>query len=156
VSQRKSDRPQYGQRNFRLVDELARERCVAMLQNAPLDKLRPLEVVVREEKKARKLDQNALLWAGPLRDISEQGWIDGKQFSAEVWAHYFKTQLLPEEFDPELCLEGYSKWSIGPDGDRVLTGSTTQLTVVGFSQYIEAVTAFGANLGVEYSARPFV
>jgi hypothetical protein len=155
MSQRKSDRPAYGPRNFRLVDEVARQRAIAMLSNAPLDKVRPLEVVIREAQKARKLDQNALLWAGPLRDISDQAWLEGRQFSAEVWAHYFKVQLLPEEFDPELCLEGYAKWSIGPSGDRILTGSTTQLTVRGMAQYIESVHAFGGSLGVEFTTKGF-
>lgn len=150
----KSERPPLARRPFRLVSEDVRERIISALRHLPIDELRPLEVVFQEEQKKRKLDQNAALWAGPLRDISEQAWLDGKQYSAEVWGFFFKRQLLPETYDPELCMENYSKWSIDPAGDRVLVGSTTQLTQKGHSQYREAIEAFGASLGVEFGARP--
>ena len=150
----KSTRAKFATRTFRIISTAVRDRAIAALQNAPVDELRPLEVVIREEVRKRKLDQNAALWAGPLRDISEQAWLEGKQFTAEVWAHYFKVQLLPEVFDPELCLEDYCKWQIGPAGDRVLTGSTTQLTQKGHAEYREQIEAFGASMGVNFSAPP--
>lgn len=149
----KSDRPKFEPRKFILLGSEQVERAIALLQHVPLDPIRPLEVVVREQVKPRKMDQNALLWAGPLADIAAQAWLDGRQFSAEVWHHWLKIQLLPEEFDPELCLEGYVKWAIDPDGNRVLVGSTKQLTVRGMSQHIEGVHAFGASLGVQFGAR---
>jgi len=140
-------------RKFILRDERVRDSLLALVRNLPIDPLRPVEVVAREEVKARKPDQNAALWAGPLRDISEQAWLDGRQYSPEVWAQYFKRQLLPESFDPELTMENYAKWAIDPAGDRILIGSTTQLTVKGHSQYREAIEAFGASLGVRFGAR---
>lgn len=149
----KSNRPPLARRPFRLVSEEVRERIIAAVRHLPIDELRPIEVVFQEEQKKRKLDQNAALWAGPLRDISEQAWLDGKQFSAETWASYFKVQLLPEQYDPELCLESYRKWDVDPAGDRVLVGSTTQLTQKGHAQYREAIEAFGASLGVQFSTR---
>lgn len=149
----KSNRPPLARRPFNLVSEEVRERAIAALRHLPIDPLRPIEVVFQEVQKKRKLDQNAALWAGPLRDISEQAWLEGKQFSAEVWAEYFKRQLLPEDYDPELTMEHYRKWSLDPAGDRVLVGSTTQLTVKGHAQYREAIEAFGASLGVQFSAR---
>ena len=149
----KSNRPAMQPRKFILRDEKVRDSLLALVRNLPIDPLRPVEVVAREEVKARKPDQNAALWAGPLRDISEQAWLDGRQFSTEVWAQYFKRQLLPENFDSELTMEDYSKWAIDPAGDRVLIGSTTQLTVKGHAQYREAIEAFGASLGVLFSAR---
>lgn len=149
----KSNRPPLARRPFRLVSEEVRERIIAAVRHLPIDELRPIEVVFQEEQKKRKLDQNAALWAGPLRDISEQAWLDGKQFSAETWASYFKVQLLPEQYDPELCLESYRKWDVDPAGDRVLVGSTTQLTHKGHAQYREAIEAFGASLGVQFSTR---
>jgi len=118
-----------------------------------MDPLRPLQVVIREEPKKRKSDQNALMFAGPLRDISEQAWLDSRQFSIEIWHEYFKRQLLPETYDAELCLESYSKWAVDPAGDRVLVGSTTQLTVAGMARYIEQIHAFGANLGVQFHTK---
>jgi hypothetical protein len=146
----KSERTSFTERPFFLLNEDIRQRAIAAIYHAPIDPLRPLQVVIREAPKKRKLDQNALFWAGPLRDISEQAWLDGRQFSAEVWATFFKRLLLPEENDPALCLESYKKWDIDPAGERVLIGSTTQLTVAGFAQYIEAVTAFGAEVGVMF------
>mgnify|MGYP000658249821 CR=1 FL=1 len=63
---------------------------------------------------------------------------------------YFKKEYLPEEFNPDLCKEGYQKWDYDPSGDRVCVGSTTELTVKGFSQYLEQIYAFGAEQGVRF------
>lgn len=150
----KSKREKFTTRKFLLGADKVREQVLAVVRNLPIDPLRPLEVVVREEQKARKLDQNALLWVGPLADLAEQAWIEGRKFTAETWHYYLKKELLPEEFDPELCKDGYVKWEFGPDGERVLIGSTTQLTVKGFSMYLEQVFAFGASLGVKFHANP--
>lgn len=136
-----------------LRNEQVRETLHNLVKNLPLDDAKPLQVTIEEFRKKRGLDANALYWAGPLRDISEQAWLNGRQFSAEIWAHYFKEQLLPEECDPELCLSDYEKWSFDPAGERVLIGSTTQLTVKGFAQHIEAVMAFGASLGVIFHVK---
>lgn len=131
------------------------QAALALLPNLPLDADKPLELVVREEVKSRKPDQNALMWAGPLADIAEQAWVEGRQFSAEVWHHHFKESFLPEEYDPELCKdEKYRKWDFTPAGERVLVGSTTDLTVKGFAQYLEQIYAYGANLGVIFRASP--
>lgn len=150
-------RQKFAERKLYLVGETQRDSLIALVRNLPLDPVAPLEVVIRERVKARKLDQNALYWAGPLKDIADQAWLDGKQFTAETWAHFFKREFLPEDDDQELATlakEGFRKWEVGPDGERVLTGSTTQLTVRGFSQYLEHILAFGANLGVRFSAPP--
>ena len=130
------------------------ERAISMIRNAPLDAKRPLELVLREEVKARKPDQNALMFAGPIRDIADQAWLDGKQFSGEVWHEYMKRQFLPDQFDAELCMEGYVKWESDPGGDPVLVGSTKKLTVHGFSLHLEQVFAFGASLGVQFHESP--
>ena len=154
MKEQKSNRPPLATRVLgRLVDEPTRQRIVNAVLNLPLDPLRPLEIVVREEQKKRKLDQNALMWAGPLRDIAEQAFSEERQYSAEVWAEFFKRELLPEDYDPELCMEGYQKWDIDPGGQRVLVGSTKQLTVKGFAQYLEQIYVFGAHRGVHFSAR---
>jgi hypothetical protein len=140
-------------RKFILRDEKVRDSLLALVRNLPIDPLRPVEVVAREEVKARKPDQQALMFAGPLRDISEQAWFEGRQYSVEVLHEYCKRHFLPEEFDPEQCLEGYVKWDIDPSGERILVGSTKQLTVKGYSNYLEQVFAFGAALGVQFSAK---
>lgn len=140
-------------KSFLLRGESQQAAAQAFLANLPLDADEPLELVVRERVKPRKMSQNALMWAGPLSDIAEQAWVNGKRFSAEAWHEHFKREFLPEEFDPELCQEGYVKWQITPRGDRALVGSTTQLTVKGMAQYLTQVEAAGAELGVEFRAR---
>lgn len=147
-------RQAFTSRRVLLTGEQQRTNAVAILVGAPLDARKPLEFIIREEVKARKPDQNALMWVGPLKDISEQAVIDGKRFSPEVWHEYFKKEFLPEFFDPKHCKEGYVKWAQTPDEERVLIGSTTQLTVAGFAYYMEQVYAFGANLGVRFRANP--
>lgn len=148
-------RPKFEQRRMLMRGQEQVDRAIALLRNLPLDEDKPLEVLVREEVKARKLDQNSLMWAGPLKDIAEQAWIEKRQHSAPVWHEYFKQQFLPDFYDPELCKdEGYQKWAEGPGGDQVLVGSSTDLTVRGFAQYLEQIHAFGAALGVEFHEAP--
>ena len=151
-------RPPFQQRTFRLVGIEQRDRLLALVGNLPLDALKPLEVVIREEKKKRSLDQNALYWSGPLRDIAEQAWVHGRQFSAEVWHEHFKREFLPnearEDFDDHSHVkDGYRKWAVKPDDTLAMIGSTTQLTVKGMSAYLEQGYAAGANLGVQFSER---
>lgn len=140
-------------RTFRLIGKPVLETMLNALRNLPIDPLRPLEVVVREEQKRRRPDANAMMWAGPLRDIAEQAFVEGVQYSAAIWHEFAKKEFLPEVYDPELCMEGYEKWAFDPRGDRVLIGSTTQLTVKGMALYIEELTALGAHLGVQFSTR---
>jgi len=123
-----------------------------IISNAPIDAENPIEVIVREKQKSRKLDQNALMWVNQLSDIAEQAYVDGRKYKAEVWHEHFKELYLPEEFEEGITLEGYRKYEYTPSGKRVLIGSTKQLTVKGFSQYLEQIEAFGANLGVRFSA----
>lgn len=147
-------RSKFQARKILLRAEMQRDAAIALLRNLPLDASKPLELVVREEVKARKPDQNALMWAGPLKDIAQQAWVDGRQYRDVVWHEHFKEMFLPDEFDADLCKEGYRKYDFTPAGKRVLVGSTTELTVKGFSQYLEQVYAFGANLGVQFHANP--
>lgn len=144
------NRPQFAERKILLVGEDQVKLACNLIQNVPIDRENPIEVVVRERQKVRKPDQNALMWAGPLKDIARQAWINGQQYSDVVWHEFFKKAFLIEEYDPELCKEGYKKWDFTPIGDKVLVGSTTQLTVKGFAQYLEQVYAAGADLGVMF------
>ena len=146
-------RAKFQTRTLLLRNESVRNNLLALVRNLPLDDAYPLEVVIREQIKGRKLDQNALYWVR-INEIAEQAWFEGRQFGPETWHIYMRRELLPEEFNPEYCREGYRKWAIDPAGERVLIGSTTQLTVRGFSDLIEAVTAFGVSYGVMFSANP--
>lgn len=150
----KSKREKFLTRKFLLSSEKVRASVLALVRNLPIDTIRPLEVVVREEQKQRGLDQQALMWCGPLADMEAQLWVEGRKYSAAVLHEFFKREFLPEEHDPELTKDGYVKWEYTPSGDRVLVGSTTQLTVKGMAQYIEQLHAFGANMGVRFHASP--
>lgn len=151
----KSNRPPLARRPFNLVSEEVRERAIAALRHLPIDPLRPIEVVFQEHKPQRGVDQNAVYWK-LLNDIASQAWIEGRQYSADVLHEFVKRNLLPEDEPPpnlEEVREGYVKWKYDPAGERVLVGSTTMLTVRGFSNLLTAVEAFGASLGVQFSAR---
>lgn len=140
-------------RKTALDTELRRHAVSSLIDNLPLDA--GLEVVVRKIVKARKPDQNALMWSGPLKNIAEQAWVDGRQFHINTWHDHFKREFLPEDYIEGICKsDSYMKWDYSPSGERVLVGSTTDLTVRGFSIYLEQVLAFGANLGVMFSANP--
>lgn len=149
----KPERPPFQTRHILLRTELQRETVLNLIPHLPLDNDNPLEVVIREPVKARGLDQNAAMWAGPLVDIAAQAWVHGRQYSADVWHEFYKREYLPEEFNPELTKENYRKWDYTPDGERVLIGSTTQLTRKGFTQYLTQVEAHGASMGVQFVER---
>jgi hypothetical protein len=149
------NRDKYPTRKILLRTTVQKETALRVIENLPLDNEHPIEIVIREEEKPRKLDQNALMWSGPLRDIAQQAYIRGRTYSANVWHDFMKREYLPEEDDPELDMlvknpETYQKWDVDPSGNHVLVGSTTDLTVYGFSQYLEQVTAHGASLGVQF------
>lgn len=147
-------------RIIKLVGPQQLEAALTVLRNLPLGA--GLEVVFRKEVKQRSLDQNAAMWAGPLANISEQAWIDGRQFTAEVWHEFYKREFLVDENaisreELEHAVKNpdtYRKWDIDPGGNRVLVGSTTELTKSGFAEYLRQVEAHGASLGVQFSANP--
>jgi len=146
-------RQKYPTRRFLIRSEVQKKAVCQAVGHLPEDDEKPIEVVIREQQNRRKTDQNALMWAGALKDISEQVYTDGRTYDSETWHEFFKRKFLPEEFDDELTKEGYEKWAYLPDGDRVLKGSTTQLTVKGFAWYLEQIYAFGAEYGVMFGER---
>ena len=140
-----------------LVGESQRSLAMRRLESIPVGADPLIEVVFREKKDVRGLDQNAAMWSGPLRDIAEQAWVNRQQFSAEAWHEHFKGEFLPEDDDPELdelVKDGYRKWTITPTGERRLTGSTTMLTRKGMARYLQQIEAFGARMGVLFHAAP--
>lgn len=147
-------RDKYQPRKILLAGNMQRETAMQLLRNAPIDPLKPLEFVLREEVIIRKSQQNALMWASAIKDIAEQVWLDGRQYSADVWHIHFKELLLPEEYDANITKEGYRKWDHLPNGERRLIGSTTQLTVKGFADYMTQVYAYGGDMGVLFKANP--
>ena len=149
----KSTRPQYKRRVINLVGNPQIETAKQAIDEAPIDALRPLQLIIQEQSKQRNLSQNGLMWASVLEDIADQATADGKKFNQNMWHYYFKTLFLPEKYDPELCVydpaifgdKGYKKWDYTITWERILCGSTTDLTTKGFADYIEQVYAFGAT-----------
>jgi hypothetical protein len=152
----KSNRAPFVTRRFILSDPAILARAIAAAQHAPVDPLRPLEMVIQERKVQRNNAQNDYYWRR-VTEIAEQAWIEGRQYRPEILHEYFKRELLPED-DPapesDYVRDNYRKWEHDPTGERILVGSTTMLTVRGFSDFTTRVEAFGAQLGVEFSANP--
>ncbi len=154
----KLKRPPFAKRTIRLVGTTQVDTAIAMLRNCPLDADKPLLLTLDEEPKARTLDQNARMWAGPLKDISKQGWIEGRQYSEETWHEHFKREFLPDDtvLSADELMEQvkdptrYRKWGVSPWGERICTGSTTDLTKRGMAIYMQQIEAFGAGLGVQF------
>lgn len=148
----KHEREKYPKRVIRIVGDQQKETAKHLIDNLPIDADKPICVTISEEVKIRNLDQNALMWVGPLKDIARQAYINGKTYKEEIWHEYFKREFLPNEYDETLTKEGYVKWTTDPAGFPLLVGSTTDLTVKGFSEYLLQIESYGAGLGVEFTS----
>lgn len=139
-----------------LDGQSAKESAYKRIENMPMDG--SMEIAFRPRKRVRTASQNALMWGARLKDISQQAWITGKQFSEDAWHEYLKREYLPEGDELNIVLlvknpEKYQKWEFLPDGSKRLKGSTTELTTKGMTHYMEQCEAFAAQeLGVRFSA----
>ena len=143
-------RPSFQTRQILLRSQQQVDTLLFLIPNLPLDADKPLEVLIREQVKQRGISQNAYYWMR-LHEIAEQGWFQGRLYSADVWHEYAKKHIMPEEIitkDGEIR----SKWVESPDGSRVVI-STTQLAKACFAEYTEMVEAFGAGLGVRFKEK---
>lgn len=111
-----------------------------------------IEVVIRQYKKPSTNEQRRRMFGYVVSEIAEQAWLEGRQYSAKVWHEYLKEKFLPLEYMPGITREGYVKYLEMPDGNLKLVGSTTELTTRGHKDYVTACEAFGAELGVKFSA----
>lgn len=143
-------RARFPTRKILVVSPAQLSTAAAVLKTVPVDAANPIEIRIGEQVKGRNKDQNALMWAGPLRDIANQAYVNGQTYSIDVWHEHFKREFLPEEADTELTREGYQKWRYLPSGERILKASTGDLTTKGFSIYLEQIYAYGASLGVQF------
>lgn len=148
----------FTQRTISLSTDQQKQLAIAAIQNVPTG--HNLEVVIREVKKQRSLDANSLMWAGPLKDIEAQVWMNNRQYSATIWHEFFKEIYLADEANEPYLHEhvknpeSYRKYDYTPKGQRLLIGSTTDLTKYGFSHYLEQIYAFGAANGVLFHSNP--
>jgi hypothetical protein len=108
------------------------------------DKQRPLRVVITDDELDRLDEQIRFYFGVVIKTISEQAWVDGSQYSKEVWHEEFARKFLPGE---EIVLPGgeviIKRASIarGHIGVRAMAKFTTE---------VQAYAA--AELGVEIPA----
>jgi hypothetical protein len=113
-------------------------QLVAANAKAFIDRGRPLRVIVTEDEKKRTSEANRFYWGAVLTTIAEQAWVDGRQYSKDVWHEHFARLYLPHT---EI---------VTPYGEIVSRRkSTTELTVSEFSEYLQRVQSDAASsLGV--------
>jgi hypothetical protein len=113
-------------------------QLVAANAKAFIDRGRPLRVIVTEDEKKRTSEANRFYWGAVLTTIAEQAWVDGRQYSKDVWHEHFARLYLPHT---EI---------VTPYGEIVSRRkSTTELTVSEFSDYLQRVQSDAASsLGV--------
>jgi len=107
---------------------------------ACMDRGRPLRVIVTEDEKKRNTEQNKRLWGYLYKTIAEQSWVDGKQFSKDVWHEHFARMF------------GVCEEMILPDGEIITRRkSTTEMTVGEFADFMTQIEVYAAQeLGVEW------
>jgi hypothetical protein len=138
---------------FTINSEQSKQNCISAIM--AIDVNSPADVEILPFKKTRATGQNSLMWAGMMNDFSTQGIIDGRKFPVPVWHEYLKELFLPEHFEAGITRKNYIKWLELPNGKLLLKGSTTQLTTLGFSQYMERCYHFGAEeLEIRFSVSP--
>ena len=101
--------------------------------------------------KKRSSMQNALYWRR-INEISEQAFLNKQQFSAFSWHIYFKQKIMQIEFEDKTG-KVITKYIQLPDNSTSLI-STSKMCKKSFADYITAVEAYGAGLGVDFSENP--
>ena len=94
----------------------------------------PMQVDIHPEATKRSLRQNRRYWA-VLNQISEQAWIEGRQYSSECWHEAAKRKFIG-------CID--------LPGGGMVAMSTTDLTTKDFAEYCAQVEAWAqTELGCE-------
>lgn len=109
---------------------------------ACVERGQPIRLIFTSEERLRNSAQNRRYWGYTLKTITEQAWVNGRQFPAEVWHEY-----LADRFAAKLEL-------IMPDGEiKVRRKSTTDMTVAEFNEYMTQCEVYAAGeLGVEWTS----
>ena len=131
------------------MSDQQKELLIRKIINLPIDKDKPIQVVISEKTKQRGLDQNAYYWLR-MSEIAEQAFSNNRQYSPEVWHEYCKKNVMPDQVETKTG-EIVNKWLESPDGQAIVV-STTELSKKQFAEYTEICEVFGANLGVIFSA----
>jgi len=95
----------------------------------------PFEIVLRPLKPSGRRIRTDAMWA-LLREVAATVWIDGRQFSDEVWHEHFKRQFIGQE---EIVL---------PSGAKEVRGiSTTTLNVADMGRYMDEISQWCVEQG---------
>lgn len=95
---------------------------------------KPVAVCITEYKTRRSLEQNKMYWA-TLKQIAQEAWLGGRQYSADNWHAFFAGEFIGWEDVP---------------GNRSRPISTTGMSILEFSDYIEKVQHYAVeHLGVD-------
>lgn len=96
----------------------------------------PLVVEITPEKTKRSIQQNRRYFGGTIAQIADQAWLNGRQYSKDVWHEFFCREFIGIE---EL-----------PKGGTKAVSSTT-LDTKAFADFITAVEAYASQeLGVRF------
>lgn len=116
--------------------------CAVVKANAKsfADNGSPFRIILTTDSAKRNELQNRRYWGYLLKHISDQAWVNGKQFDKDIWHEYMARKF------------GVLEELILPDGEIITRRkSTTQMTVSEFGEYMENVEAYAAmNLGVTF------
>ncbi|WP_342049897.1 MULTISPECIES: recombination protein NinB [unclassified Cupriavidus] len=94
----------------------------------------PLRLIITSEEKRRTNESNRYYWGVVLRDISEQAWVEGRQYDKDTWHEYF-ADLYGVKVERKL-----------PDGRLHLSRkSTSDMSAGEFSEYLTKVQAHAAG-----------
>lgn len=100
------------------------------------DSNKPMVCELKEEKAKRSNDQNKHYWKAVLQQIEEQAWVEGRQYSAEVWHECAKRRFLG---------------LVDLPGGGHMAISTTTLSTKEFAEYVQRVESWAAmELGVSF------
>ena len=105
---------------------------------ACLDRGHTLRVIVTEDEKKRNSEQNRRYWGYILKTISDQAWVNGRQFDKDVWHEWFARKF------------GVCEDITLPNGEIIVRRkSTTDMTIGEFSEYMNLVESDATHdLGV--------
>ena len=100
----------------------------------------PLRLIVTSAEAKRNSEQNKRYWGLVLKTIAANAWVNGQQFSADVWHEYFARKF------------GVCEDVTLPGGEVVTRRrSTTDMSVSEFTTYMGEVEAYAAQqLGVSF------
>lgn len=139
-------REKYPTRKIRLVGELQLNHAIVLLHSLPIDDKKPLEIVIREEKCKRTLEQSAKFHA-MCGDVAKQKKWVGKKLSLDQWKVLFVSGHM-------VATNGSSEIVPGIEGEFVnIRESTSNMTLGRLSSLIEYVYAWGSENGIMWGTK---